>query len=168
MRKRESRSSRALAGHKRRIQTRGGGRGGLSDVGRTVWITRTDRSNTRGVGITDAGVSTADRPKQFGAQPATDPQLPGPFWSQGWPCAQQSDGVAVREAPAALATATTPATGSSATDIAMRAIKMARKVFMACFRTNWTSLSRSSDGIVSGAGALMKSEPASERGHELL
>jgi hypothetical protein len=44
---------------------------------------------------------------------------------------QQSDGAAVREAAGALAAATTPAMGSSATDIAMRAIKMARKVLMA-------------------------------------
>jgi hypothetical protein len=103
----------------------------LSDAEGTAWITRTDGSIALGAGVTDAGVSTADRPKQFSAQPATDPQPPGPFWSQGWPCVQQSDGAAVREAAGTLAAATTPATGSSATDIAMSAIKMARKVLIA-------------------------------------
>jgi hypothetical protein len=100
-------------------------------VGRTVWITRTDGSIAVGAGATEAVASTADRPKQFSAQPETDPQPPGPFWSQDLPCAQQSDGAAVREAAGALAAATAPVTGSSATDIAMRAIKMARKVLMA-------------------------------------
>lgn len=83
-----------------------------------------------GFGVADVVVKTAvDRLKHFSAQPATEPQSLGPFL-QGLLCAQQSGGAAIIDAAATLVVSIPPGSGSMATDIATRATKMARKVFM--------------------------------------
>jgi hypothetical protein len=149
-RKRVRRSSHEAAGHKRGIQTRGGGRGGLSDVETKPWMARTDCSSANGLDIADAVVNTADdRLKHFSAQPATDPQSLCPFLSQGLLCAQQSGCAAVIDTAGSLAAVVPPGTGSIATDIATRATKMARKVLMAWLQHYPRLQSGSSDGVMS-------------------
>jgi hypothetical protein len=69
--------------------------------------------------------------KHLSAHPAVDPQSSAVFFSQGFVCGQQSDGMAVADMPAAVARTVPPATGSTAIAKATIATKMARKVLTA-------------------------------------
>jgi hypothetical protein len=85
-----------------------------------------------GVSLTTAlGAIVPEKLKHLSAHPAMDAQSLDDFFSQGLAWGQQSTGMALRDMPVASARAIPPATGSIATDIAMRATKMARKVLMA-------------------------------------
>jgi hypothetical protein len=93
---------------------------------------RANFANASARGLTDSGPTKAvAKLKHLSAQPAKDPQSFVPFCWHGWPCAQQSDCIAVKATSGDLATTMPPATGSRATDIAMRTTIMVRNVVMA-------------------------------------
>jgi hypothetical protein len=132
-----------------RIQTRGGGKGGLSHRDPTLRITSTgfseaDMADADAVGFT----GTPERLKHLSAHPETDPQSPDPRLSQSFPCGQQSTCMAESDVCGEAARVMPPATGSTATESAATATKMARRVLIAWFQEYKRALSRSSNRIV--------------------
>ena len=132
-----------------RVQTRGGGRGGLSDEELKLWITSADVSVGNSVRLTAEGPTTApEKLKHLSAHPAIEPQSLVVLLSQGLPCGQQSTCAAPNAASVDMARATLPATGSMATDSAMSATRMARPMFISARSSGLAPLG-SSDAIVS-------------------
>ena len=115
-----------------RIQTRGGGKGGLSDRDGTL-LTKTTGCSEADIASTDADglMGVPERLKHLRAHPDTDPQSPDPCLSQTFPCGQQSACTAERDVSGEAARATAPATGSMATESATTVTKMARRMLMA-------------------------------------
>lgn len=128
-RARESRErfSSRQAQHLQEVQTRGGGRGGLSEGDGKPGTMNADFSNEEKVSWTAWGaVTAAEQLKHLSAHPAIEPQS-SVFFSHGLPSWQQSP------SPAAMANswdmaarAMPPATGSAATERAITATRMVR------------------------------------------
>ena len=114
-----------------RVQTRGGGRGGLSDRETTLEIRGSDLSEDAMAGArTDGFTSAPTTLKHLSTHPADDPQSPGPRLSQGVPCGQQSTCMDVTNACGEAVPAMPTETGNMATESATTETKMARMVLM--------------------------------------
>ena len=115
-----------------RVQTRGGGKGGLTEGDVTIWATRLDCCKAAGVCVTPDGATTAaEKLKHLSAHPAIVPQSWDICFSHVLPWGQQSDCEATSVVPGGTARAMAPATGSMATDSVTKATIMARSMLMA-------------------------------------
>ena len=114
-----------------RIQTRGGGEGGVDDrVVRVFPVTNAALRESDGRNaIPDGTTMAAEKFEHFSTQPASFAQPPLACLSQCCPGGQQSDG-SVTDVSDDEARALAPATGSMATERAVKATIMARAMLM--------------------------------------
>lgn len=95
-----------------------------------VKLANTGASSAAGAGLTTAPETTApEKLKHLNAQPAIEPQ-PSGFFSQGLPFGQQSACCAAKATPCVMENAIPPASGTLATEKAIKATRMTRILSM--------------------------------------
>jgi len=115
-----------------RVQTRGGGRGGLTDGDLTISATRIDCGKGDATSVRPDGATVeAEKLEHLSMHPAIAPQSWDICFSHSLPWGQQSDCEATSVVPGGTARAMAPATGSMATDSVTKATIMARSMLMA-------------------------------------
>ena len=80
--------------------------------------------------LPNSATTEAERLEHLAAQAADFPHAPLSFWSQSFPCGQQSDCAIGKDVPGKSARAFAPATGRTATETAMTATRIARTLLM--------------------------------------
>ena len=114
-----------------RVQTRGGGEGGLTDGDLTISATSAICCEGNGTSVMpDGATAEAEKLEHLNAQAADFPHSPFACFSQCCPWMQHS-WAASNDISAERARIPAPPTGSMATDRAMKAIRTARTMIMA-------------------------------------